>query len=234
MNSISTSLVLHQLGKVIFGSSDNRAIEEEKQNRQKALRQISSVCKNASPDKIEQAIELYNKKHAVLKDPFCNFFFIGGFKFKTNNAKDTIDRYSVGFYELLRIGASLTQLQNWTQGVCYLEKSFLPTDEFTKGYIELVKAGATDKELKLYRKAVTYFLNTYGEKFSPDEMINTFVEAVQRDDMSEEYRLNLLRTEVTKTFDAWLIKYTKRAITVANVAKVGFIGGALYNIINAL
>ena len=243
MNTVSNNLVTTSVAnrvpssfiEFIFGPfEDPIAIEEEKQNRQNALQEISSMCQDSSPEKIEQSIKLHNKYYKSLNEPFCDLFILGGIKWKTNNANETTYRYSGGFYELLSLGASLKQLKNWSRAIYELETRFLPTEEFTKGYIDLFKAGATDKELKLYTKAVTYFLTTYREEFLPDDMIHTFVEAAERDDMSQEYRLNLMRDEVHKVSAAWLIKYTKRAITIANVAKVGFIGSALYNIIMAL
>ena len=190
------------------------------------MQEISSVCKNVSADKIEQAIKLYDKSLEELQVPILDIF-----KFKTTDPKETTNRYSAGFYELLRIGISLPQLKDWNKWFCYLEERLLPTDEFTQGYIELVKSGAKDKELKFYRKAATWSLDAYGERFSLHEIITMFVETVQRDDMSQEYKLSLLRTEVYKAYYASLKAVTKDVITVSNFAKAGFILAALYGVI---
>ena len=141
----------------------------------------------------EDTLELYNKTLTQ------NERFFSGKKGKERKAK-----FTIGYAEILNIGAKCNQLQPWIDSFYWLEENGLSTAEITTGFIELIRFNPTEEELRLYNKIAFAFLDNFNGRVPEElkEVTKSIVSIFEEGDrLSEEGKRSLLDGELHKAIE---------------------------------
>lgn len=151
--------------------------------------------------------------------------------FNDEKGENSKQKFTFGFYSLLVVNASVSQLERWSDLFIWLEQEDLPSKEYTDGFIKLVGLGANDEELRAYNRASKLYIDTVYASSQPaslDEMINNFSNIVKSKSISKEDKGVLIEEELRKANnfnnDQKRLMWNRFGMIFMRVARFGGVG----------